>query len=354
MNCPKLTESASIKARSDSRSEWLRGSQPSLYLFVKKSGSRIIGDLFPSRRGALKSQTESHQASPGRASGRILPGPRGRGAHPASPGRAAWALLPSPGYLVEMRVPGDIVPPLLQRHGARRAGLGVAASGGRGRRPAPDSSAGPAGPESQPRAGAQRGAHGPGADLARGDTKVRGAFGPARTRARRGRVRGERAEVPQALRRPASPAATRAALAARRRDSGLRKPDRSESKLRKQIRCGRQPAPRPPPSPQRSSCDCAARGFPNLRVRSMARLGLPSFSSPPVLRREPLSTRPGCGAGGARRCGAVIPLLPMAGPRPRPRERGSGCALQDESANLCAPCGASPGAPHSRVRVPPR
>uniref|UniRef100_A0A8C6D9Q6 Uncharacterized protein n=1 Tax=Moschus moschiferus TaxID=68415 RepID=A0A8C6D9Q6_MOSMO len=95
-----------------------------------------------------------------------------------------------------MRVPGDIVPPLLQRHGARRAGLGVAASGGRGGCPAPDSAAGPAGPESQPRAAAQRGAHGPGADLARGDTKVRGAFGPARTRARRGRVRGERAGVP--------------------------------------------------------------------------------------------------------------------------------------------------------------
>lgn len=192
MNCPKSTESASIKVRSDSKFEWVRGSQPSLYLFVKKSGFRIIGDLLASRRGALKSQTELHQASPGRASGRILPGPRGRGAHPASPGRAAWALLPSPGYLVEMRVPGDIVPPLLQRHGARRAGLGVAASGGSGGRPAPDSAAGPAGPESQPRAGAQRGAHGPGADLARGDTKVRGPFGPARTRARPGtRARGE-------------------------------------------------------------------------------------------------------------------------------------------------------------------
>lgn len=262
MNCPKSTESASIKVRSDSKSEWLRGSQPSLYLFVKKSGFRIIGDLFASRRGPLKSQTELHQASPGRASGRILPGPRGRGAHPASPGRAAWALLPSPGYLVEMRVPGDIVPPLLQRHGARRAGLGVAASGGSGGRPAPHSAAGPAGPESQPRAGAQRGAHGPGADLARGDTKVRGPFGPARTRARPGtRARGE-GGGPAGAQAPPSPAAPRAALAAQRRGSGLGEPGRSESKLRKQIRCGRQPAPRPPPSPQRGSGDPAARRVP--------------------------------------------------------------------------------------------
>lgn len=64
-------------------------------------------------------------------------------------------------YLVEMRVPGDIVPSLLQGHRAHGAGLGVAASGGCGGRPAWDGAAGPAGQQSQPRARAQRGAHGP-------------------------------------------------------------------------------------------------------------------------------------------------------------------------------------------------
>lgn len=258
------------------------------------------------------------------------------------------------GYLVEMRVPGDIVPPLLQRHRARRAGLGVAASGGRGGRPAPDSAAGPAGPESQPRAGAQRGAHGPGADLARGDSKVRGAFGQARTRARRGRVRGERAGVPQGLRRPPPP---RPPARLSRLGGGAQAwASRGEAKASSGSRSGAGGSPRLARlHPRREAAATARRGgSSNLRVRSMARLGPPRFSSPPVLRREPLATRPRCGAGGARRCGAVIPLSPMAGPRRRPRERGSGCALEGESPNLCAPCGASPRAPRSRVRVPPR
>lgn len=86
-----------------------------------------------------------------------------------------------------------------------------------------------------------------------------GRPGPARGQAR---VRGERAGVPPGRRRPPSPAAPRAALAAQRRGSGLGEPGRSESKLRKQIRCGRQPAPRPPPSPQRGSGDPAARRVP--------------------------------------------------------------------------------------------
>ena len=64
-------------------------------------------------------------------------------------------------YLVEMRVPGDIVSSLLQGHRAHRAGLGVAASGRCGGRPTRDGAAGPAGQDSQPRAGAQRGTHGP-------------------------------------------------------------------------------------------------------------------------------------------------------------------------------------------------
>ena len=253
-----------------------------------------------------------------------------------------------------MRVPGDIVPPLLQRHWARRAGLGAAASGGRGGRPAPDSAAGPAGPESQPCAGAQRGAHGPGADLARGDTKVRGAFGPARTRARRGRVRGRGRG---SRRRSGAPPPPRPPARLSRLGGGIQAwASRTEAKASSGSRYGAGGSPRLARlHPRREAAATARRGgVPNLRVRSMARLGLPSFSSPPVLRREPLSMRPGCGAGGARRCGAVIPLLPMAGPRRRPRERGSGCALHSESANLCAPCGASPGAPHSRVRVPPR
>uniref|UniRef100_A0A8D2ET97 Uncharacterized protein n=1 Tax=Theropithecus gelada TaxID=9565 RepID=A0A8D2ET97_THEGE len=66
-----------------------------------------------------------------------------------------------------MRVPGDIVSALLQGHRARRAGLGVAALGGRGGCPAREGAAGPARPGSQPRACPQRGAHGPCADLAR-------------------------------------------------------------------------------------------------------------------------------------------------------------------------------------------
>uniref|UniRef100_A0A671F8M3 Uncharacterized protein n=1 Tax=Rhinolophus ferrumequinum TaxID=59479 RepID=A0A671F8M3_RHIFE len=78
-----------------------------------------------------------------------------------------------------MRVPGDIVPSLLQGHGAHRARLGVATSGGCGGRTARDGSAGPAGQDSQPRAGAQRGAHGPSADLAPGRNQGQGRL-PAR------------------------------------------------------------------------------------------------------------------------------------------------------------------------------
>uniref|UniRef100_A0A8C3YE90 Uncharacterized protein n=1 Tax=Catagonus wagneri TaxID=51154 RepID=A0A8C3YE90_9CETA len=80
-----------------------------------------------------------------------------------------------------MRIPGDIVSALLQGHGTGQAGLGVAASGGRGGCPAPDGAAGLAGRESQPRASAQRRTHSPCADLAWGETKVRGTFSPART-----------------------------------------------------------------------------------------------------------------------------------------------------------------------------
>uniref|UniRef100_A0A8D2DNZ5 Uncharacterized protein n=1 Tax=Sciurus vulgaris TaxID=55149 RepID=A0A8D2DNZ5_SCIVU len=75
-----------------------------------------------------------------------------------------------------MRVPGDIVSALLQGHRARRAGFGVAASGGCGKCPAREGAEGPAGQESQPRAGAQRGAHCPCADLAPGRDQGQGCF----------------------------------------------------------------------------------------------------------------------------------------------------------------------------------
>uniref|UniRef100_A0A8C4M024 Uncharacterized protein n=1 Tax=Equus asinus asinus TaxID=83772 RepID=A0A8C4M024_EQUAS len=73
-----------------------------------------------------------------------------------------------------MRVPGDIVSALLQGHRARWAGLGVAALGGRGGRPARDGAAGQARPQNQPRARAQRSAHGPGSDLAPGGNQGQG------------------------------------------------------------------------------------------------------------------------------------------------------------------------------------
>uniref|UniRef100_A0A673UZW5 Uncharacterized protein n=1 Tax=Suricata suricatta TaxID=37032 RepID=A0A673UZW5_SURSU len=75
-----------------------------------------------------------------------------------------------------MWVPGDIVSALLQWHRARHAGLGVAASGGCGGRPARDHAAGPAPRECQPCARAQRGAHGPCADLAPGRNQGQGSL----------------------------------------------------------------------------------------------------------------------------------------------------------------------------------
>ena len=58
-----------------------------------------------------------------------------------------------------------------------------------------------------------------------------------------------------------------------------------------------------------------------------------------MLRLELMSTRPGCGAGGARRSGAVIPLLPMGGPRRRPREREAGAFWKERSRNLVLSAG---------------
>uniref|UniRef100_A0A5F9DNR4 Uncharacterized protein n=1 Tax=Oryctolagus cuniculus TaxID=9986 RepID=A0A5F9DNR4_RABIT len=73
-----------------------------------------------------------------------------------------------------MRVSGDIVSSLLQRHRARRAGLGVAGSRGCTGCPSREGAAGLARPKSQPRVSAQRRAHGPCADLAPGRDQGQG------------------------------------------------------------------------------------------------------------------------------------------------------------------------------------
>lgn len=82
----------------------------------------------------------------------FFPGPGGRGVLLSSH-RIRCPTLPDPDhYLVEMRVPGDIVSALLQGHGARWAGLGVAALGGRGGCLAPEGAEGHAWQGGQPRA----------------------------------------------------------------------------------------------------------------------------------------------------------------------------------------------------------
>uniref|UniRef100_A0A8C0N6P7 Uncharacterized protein n=3 Tax=Canis lupus TaxID=9612 RepID=A0A8C0N6P7_CANLF len=73
-----------------------------------------------------------------------------------------------------MRVPGDVVPALLQGHGAGRAGPGAAAAARSRGRPARDGAAGLTPQEPRPRAPAQRGAHGPCADLAPGRDRGQG------------------------------------------------------------------------------------------------------------------------------------------------------------------------------------
>lgn len=205
-------------------------------------------------RGGGVSQTELHLATvtqkwktAGTAPGRILPRPRRRGAalrprqdiglgHPTFCDR----------YLVEMRIPGDIVPSLLQGHRAHRAGLGAAASGGCGGRPARDGTAGSVGQESQPRASAQRGAHAPCADLAPGRNQGQGRLPTRQALAccralslSPGHVHRERAGGPEGLKAPAPPL-----FSGHLRGSGacgaqaLPSAGQSESKPRKQILCG--------------------------------------------------------------------------------------------------------------------
>lgn len=201
----------------------------------------MTGHLFPRRKGGgggWGSRSELHQASvrqkwktAGRAPGKIQPRPRGRGAPPRQP--QGHPALPD-RYLVEMRVPGNIVTALLQGHRARRAGLGVAASGGCRGRPARDGAAGPAPQGRQPCARAQRGAHGPCADLAPGRNQGQGRLtanheprAPQGTESEprlRPRVKSRGSgRVKGASPRPSS-AATCAALPARLRCAGLAKP----------------------------------------------------------------------------------------------------------------------------------
>ena len=181
MNCPRPTELVSFRGRSDTRSYGPRGYQPSFYCSCRRNKPPCMtGHLFPRRKGVgWGSRSELHQASArqkwkttGRAPGKIQPRPRGRGAPPRQP--QGHPALPD-RYLVEMRVPGNIVTALLQGHRARRAGLGVAASGGCRGRPARDGAAGSAPQGRQPCARAQRGAMVLAQTWHRGETKVRGA-----------------------------------------------------------------------------------------------------------------------------------------------------------------------------------
>lgn len=144
-----------------------------------------------------------------------------------------------------MRVPGDIVSALLQGHGARWAGLGVAALGGRGGCLAPEGAAGHAWQGGQPRPSDQRGAHGPGADLEPGRDQGQGVpFSQARfcTPAERGglsQILMERQGAPEGFKGPASAPPPRppasGSVAMLQASPGTQQ---SESKLRRQILCG--------------------------------------------------------------------------------------------------------------------
>lgn len=258
-------------------------------------------------------------------------------------------------YLVQVRVPGDIVSSLLQGHRAPRARLGVAASGCCRERPARGGAAGPAAQERQPRAGAQRGAHAPCADLV-----------PGRNQGQRRLPAGQALRVPQG----AEPE-WRHVLGAR---AGVPKGlvgGHLSGALR--LRCAglaRRPAERKPAqdadagdsraTPARTPGQRRLRGqdAPRPHARSLACLG-------PVLA-EPTCAAPGGDVfaaplrgrrGEALRAG--VPRLPMAAPRRRPREREAGAFCKERSPrNIRWQCGASAedarGAPRNRVRVPPQ
>lgn len=161
-------------------------------------------------------------------------------------------------------------------------------------------------------------------------------------------LRAPKGTESQPGRRPqgSSPAATCATPSRRLRRAGLAKP-RAKRKQAQEVDPVRAIArATSAPVPERKSGDCAAR-IPRTSnpYRWRWSAWVSGFPSPPVLRPELMSTRPGCGAGGARRCGAVS-LLPMNVPRPRPREREAGALWKERSGNLCSQCGVS-----LRVRV---
>lgn len=142
---------------------------------------------------------------------RFLPWPRGRGVLPSSHRIQRPTLPGRDHYLVEMRVPGDIVSSLLQGHGARRAWLGVAALGRNERCLAPEGAAGHAWQGGQPRPSDQRGAHGLRADLEPGRDQGQGCPlakpGPARQQSvgpESGHVFLERLGAPDGFKAPAS------------------------------------------------------------------------------------------------------------------------------------------------------
>lgn len=154
-----------------------------------------------------------------------------------------------------MRIPGDIVSSFLQGHRAHRAGLGVAASGGCGGHPARDGAAGPAGQESQPRAGAQRGAHAPCADLARGRNQGQGRLPTRQALAccralspSPGHVHRERAGGPEELKAPGPPLLSGHLRGSHGlRCAGLAK-RRAKRKQAQEADCVRVTAASPPPS----------------------------------------------------------------------------------------------------------
>ena len=245
------------------------------------------------------SRSELHQASArqkwktaGRAPGKIQPRPRGRGAPPRQP--QGHPALPD-RYLVEMRVPGNIVTALLQGHRARRAGLGVAGSGGCRGRPARDGAAGPAPQGRQPCARAQRGAHGPCADLAPGRNQGQGRLtanheprAPQGTESEprlRPRVKSRGSgRVKGASPRPSS-AATCVALPARLRCAGLAKPPakRKQAQEADPVRLTSRAIPAPIPARKRQ---LLSEGPPRTSSLAQWLASIPSFPRPPVLRPE--------------------------------------------------------------------
>jgi hypothetical protein len=152
----------------------------SILVLLKKSSSALLV-TFLHEEGREEGGHKLHQAASrerqkpleGRLLRRFLPGPGGRAPFLPATSSLEPSYLPAlEVYLVEMWVPNDVVSALLQVQSTHWAVLGVASSRGREQCPAREGAAGPTRQGSQPRAGAQRGAHGPCADLVQGETKV--------------------------------------------------------------------------------------------------------------------------------------------------------------------------------------